>query len=99
LDCHPYYGLSAPATVAGDVVFVGGLAGMYRAFDTATGKLLWETNTNISFDGINGIKGHGGAIDSNGSIISNGRVFIQSGYSMHRQLPGNMLLQFTVDGK
>lgn len=96
LDCHPYYGLSAPATVAGDVVFVGGLDGMYRAFDAGSGEVLWQDNTNIVVDGINGVSGHGGAIDSNGSIISNGRVYIQSGYSMHGQMPGNLLLQYAL---
>lgn len=99
LSCHHAYGLSAPATVAGDVVFVGGLDGMYRAFDTVTGKVLWQDNTNRSYDGINGVTGHGGAIDSNGTIVSKGRVIIQSGYSMHGQMPGNMLLQYTLGGK
>lgn len=99
LDCHWSYGLSAPPTVAGDVVFIGNLEGMYRAYNSATGELLWERNTNIAYQGVNGVSGHGGAIDSNGSIISNGRVYIQSGYSMFRQLPGNVLLQFTLDGK
>jgi len=98
LDCFPSHGLSAPPTVAGDVVFVGNLEGMYRAYSSETGELLWERNTNTVFKGVNGIDGHGGSIDNNGSVISNGRVFIQSGYSLFRQLPGNVLLQYTVDG-
>lgn len=98
-DCSRTRGLSAPPTVASDVVFVGNLEGMYRAFHADTGKLLWERNTNIPYQGINGVEGHGGAIDSNGSVISDGRVFIQSGYSLFGQIPGNVLLQYTIDGK
>lgn len=99
LDCFPAHGISAPPTVAGDTVLVGNLEGMYRAYHTETGDLLWERNTNLAFDGANGVAGHGGSIDSNGSVISNGRVYIQSGYSLFRQLPGNVLLQYTLEGK
>jgi len=98
-SCHRYYGLSAAPTVSGEVVFVGNLEGMFRAYETATGKLLWERNTNIPVQGINGVEGHGGAIDNNGTLISRGRVYIQSGYGMFGQLPGNVLLHYTLDGK
>ena len=98
-SCHPYYGLSAAPTVSGEVVFVGNLEGMFRAYETATGKLLWQRNTNIPVQGINGVEGHGGAIDNNGTLISGGRVYIQSGYGMFGQLPGNVLLHYTLDGK
>jgi polyvinyl alcohol dehydrogenase (cytochrome) len=99
LDCHPWRGISAPPTIVDDVVLVGNIEGMYRAYHTKTGKLLWQRNTNIAFDGINGVAGHGGSIDNNGSLISAGRVYIQSGYSLFRQLPGNVLLQYTLEGK
>lgn len=96
LSCHPFYGLSAPPTVAGDVVFVGGLDGMFRAFAAATGKVLWSHDTHIQVTGKNGVAGWGGAIDSNGTLVSNGRVYIQSGYAMHGQQPGNLLLMYRI---
>jgi polyvinyl alcohol dehydrogenase (cytochrome) len=98
-SCHRYHGISAPPTVVGDVVFVGNLEGMFRAYATATGELLWERSTNIPIQGANGVSGHGGAIDNNGPLISAGRVYIQSGYGMFGQIPGNVLLQYTLDGK
>ena len=98
-SCHRYHGISAPPTVVGDVVFVGNLEGMFRAYATATGDLLWERSTNIPILGANGVNGHGGAIDNNGPVISAGRVYIQSGYGMFGQIPGNVLLQYTLDGK
>lgn len=96
-DCSPYYGLSAAATSTSDLVFQGSLDGTLRAYASNSGKVLWETQTKRSFDGVNGIKGHGGAIDVDGALVSNGWVYIQSGYSATGQMPGNVLLAFKVE--
>jgi polyvinyl alcohol dehydrogenase (cytochrome) len=94
--CSFYYGLSAATTATPDVVFSGGLNGVVRAFDTASGEILWETNTAVPFAADNGVSGHGGAIDVDGQVIADGYLYVQSGYSMFGQLPGNVLLAYKV---
>ena len=55
-----------------------------------------QTATAQPFDADNGVKGHGGAIDVSGQVIAGGWLYVQSGYSMFGQLPGNMLLAYKV---
>jgi polyvinyl alcohol dehydrogenase (cytochrome) len=94
--CSFYYGLSAAVMATPELVFSAGLDGKIRAFDIAGGELLWQTKTAESFDADNGITGHGGAIDVSGQVIADGWLYVQSGYSMFGQLPGNMLLAYRV---
>ncbi|MEZ5501466.1 MAG: hypothetical protein R3E50_01980 [Halioglobus sp.] len=49
-----------------------------------------------TFDTVNGVTGHGGAIDVGGQVLAGGWLYVQSGYSMFGQLPGNVLLAYTV---
>jgi len=94
--CSFYYGLSAAVLATPDLVFSAGLDGKIRAFDIATGELLWQAETAKSFEATNGISGHGGAIDVSGQVVADGWLYVQSGYSMFGQLPGNMLLAYRV---
>jgi polyvinyl alcohol dehydrogenase (cytochrome) len=94
--CSFYYGLSAALTATPELVFSGGLDGKLRAFDLATGEVLWQTETAKPFTASNGIEGHGGAIDVDGQTVADGWVYVQSGYSMFGQLPGNVLLAYKV---
>ena len=93
-QCSFYYGLSAAATVTPELVFSGGLDGKIRAFDIENGDILWQTSTAIAYDTVNGVKGHGGAIDVAGQVVADGWLYVLSGYSMFGQLPGNMLLAY-----
>jgi polyvinyl alcohol dehydrogenase (cytochrome) len=95
--CSFYYGLSAALLTTPELVFSGGLDGRIRAFDIATGDLLWQDNTARAFDAGNGISGHGGAIDVSGQVVAGDWLYVQSGYSMFGQLPGNMLLAYRVN--
>jgi polyvinyl alcohol dehydrogenase (cytochrome) len=95
-QCSFYYGLSAAATATPELAFSGGLDGKLRAYDIATGDILWQTNTAQAFTASNGIKGHGGAIDVSGQVVADGWLYVQSGYSMFGQLPGNVLLAYRV---
>jgi polyvinyl alcohol dehydrogenase (cytochrome) len=92
--CSYYYGLSAAATATEELVFSGGLNGIIRAYDILTGEVLWQYNTAVPFDTLNGVEGHGGALDVDGQVVANGWLYVQSGYSMFGQLPGNVLLAF-----
>lgn len=94
--CSWYYGLSAAPTAVPGLVFAAGLDGKLRAYDMDDGKILWKTDTAVPFKTVNGLKGHGGAIDVDGPVVGGGMLYINSGYSMFGQLPGNVLLAFEV---
>lgn len=94
--CSFYYGLSAALTATPELVFSGGLDGKVRAFDLESGEILWQTTTAQPFDTVNGVKGHGGSIDVTGQVLADGWLYVQSGYSMFGQLPGNVLLAYKV---
>ena len=94
--CSFYYGLSAAATATADLVFSGALNGELRAFGVADGELLWQTTTATAFDTINGVPGHGGAIDVDGPLLVDDWLYVQSGYAMFGQLPGNVLLAYRL---
>jgi polyvinyl alcohol dehydrogenase (cytochrome) len=84
------------------LLFAGAKDGYFRAFDTSSGKLLWEFNTAQSFKTLNGDVAHGGGMNGPGAVVANGIVYVNSGYpdsGMSDQLPGNVFLAFSVDGK
>jgi len=91
-----FYVLSAVFTSTSELSFSAGLDGKLRAYDIATGEILWQTQTAQAFTASNGIEGHGGAIDVSGQVVADGWLYVQSGYSMFGQLPGNVLLAFRV---
>jgi len=95
-QCSFYYGLSAAATATEDLVFSGALNGILRAYDLTDGDILWEVATALPFDSLNGVEGHGGAIDVDGQVLAGDWLYVQSGYSMFGQLPGNVLLAFRL---
>jgi polyvinyl alcohol dehydrogenase (cytochrome) len=95
-QCSFYYGLSAAAIATPELAFSAGLDGKLRAYDLRSGDILWQTETAVPFDTLNGVKGHGGAIDVGGAVLADGWVYVQSGYSMFGQLPGNVLLAYKV---
>jgi hypothetical protein len=83
-------------TPEADLVFNAGLDGKVRAWRSDSGELMWQTNTAIPFDTVNGVSGHGRSIDVAGQVIAGGWLYILSGYSMFGQLPGNVLLAYRV---
>ena len=94
--CSFYYGLSAAVTATEELVFSGGLDGTIRAFDRATGEILWSDNTAVPIDSSNGLAAHGGAIDVAGQVVAGEWLYVLSGYSMFGQLPGNVLLAYKI---
>jgi polyvinyl alcohol dehydrogenase (cytochrome) len=87
---------AAPAVIPG-IVFAGALDGHIRAYATGDGKILWDFNTAKEFESTNGIKGKGGSIDGPAPVISDGMLFVNSGYGMFGQIDGNLLLAFSVE--
>ena len=96
-DCPFHFAFSAAASIAGDVVLAGALDGRVFAFDRRNGAIRWEFATKRSFETVNGIDGHGGAIDNPGVLAVDDLVFVTSGYGMFGQMPGNVLLVFELD--
>jgi polyvinyl alcohol dehydrogenase (cytochrome) len=84
--CSP--ALSAAVTTIPGVVFSGGVSGFLRAYATDSGRLLWEFDTARDYATVNGVSGHGGALDGPGPVIVDGMLYVNSG--------GNVLLAFGV---
>lgn len=89
---------AAPLALPG-LVFAGTLEGHIRAYDSKTGKTLWEFDTNKEFETINGIKGNGGSIDGPSPVVSDNMLFVNSGYGMFGEISGNLLIAFELEKK
>jgi polyvinyl alcohol dehydrogenase (cytochrome) len=94
---------AAPSAMPG-VVFSGTLDGWFRAYDAATGKIIWAFSTTAAtYDTVNGVKDQpGGGIDGMGPTIADGMVYQVSGFKGSSNTGGNavnVLLAFSVDGK
>ena len=97
--CKRTYGLStAPAIIDGTVV-EGGLDGYLYVLDAKTGAPLWKFDTAVTYQGINGVAGKGGAIDAASITAGDGLLFVNSGYGMFGQVGGNVFLAFKPAGK
>jgi polyvinyl alcohol dehydrogenase (cytochrome) len=88
--------LAAISVIPG-VVFTGSNDGAVRGYSTKDGSLLWEYDTNRSFDTVNGVAAKGASISGPGPIVVGGMVFINSGYGALGGRPGNVLLAFGIE--
>jgi polyvinyl alcohol dehydrogenase (cytochrome) len=89
------HALIAAVAVIPGVVFAGAMDGHMRAYDARDGHIVWDFDTGGSFDAVNGVRAHGGAIDYGGEVIADGMLLVNSG-SMRQ--PGNLLLAFAPQG-
>jgi polyvinyl alcohol dehydrogenase (cytochrome) len=85
---------SAALTAIPGVVFSGSADGALRAYASATGTVLWEFDSNRSFDTVNGVPAHGASMLGPGPAIAGGMLFVNSGYGAFLGRPGNVLLAF-----
>ena len=90
--------LSAVTSIPG-AVFAGHMDGRFRAYDSKSGKVIWEYDTSGEFKATSGAAAHGGSIGGGGPAIVGGMVYVNSGYGIYWHMPGNVLLAFSVDGK
>jgi polyvinyl alcohol dehydrogenase (cytochrome) len=95
--CSP--ALSQAISAATGVVFAGAMNGRFRAFDAATGKVVWEADTAAPVTTVLGREAKGGVMDGAGPTIAGGMVYVSSGYQGRSGSPGNVLLAYSVDGK
>jgi polyvinyl alcohol dehydrogenase (cytochrome) len=85
-------GQGSPLTVIPGAVLSGSLDGGLRAYSTENGAILWTFDTNKDFDTVNGVKAHGGSMDSAGPIVVDGMVYVSSGSGGVVGRQGNVLL-------
>ena len=90
--CDP--GLSAAVTAIPEVVFAGAFDGHLRAYDAASGAVLWDFDTNRTFESVSGEVARGGSIEADGPVIYNGHVLVNSGYLFGDRMAGNALVVF-----
>ncbi len=95
--CDP--GISAPATAIPGAVFAGHLDGYLIAYDGESGEVLWEYDTAVDTEGINGVIGRGGSMSGAGPLVVDGHVITNSGYGLYFHEAGNLLMVFSVDGE
>ncbi len=88
-------GQSGPLTLIPGVVFSGGWDGVVRGFATGDGHLLWQFDTMMNFDTVNGVSAKGGSMGAAGPTVAGGMLFVPSGYvGVQSGVPGNVLLAF-----
>jgi polyvinyl alcohol dehydrogenase (cytochrome) len=93
--CAP--GISQAITAIPGVVFAGHMDGRLRAYDAATGRVLWQTDTTREVAALGGVRAHGGSFGGGaGPVVRRGLVFASSGYGMYEHMPGNLLLVYGV---
>lgn len=88
---------SAAITAIPGAVFSGSEDGHLRAFSTANGHIIWDFDTAREYKTVNGVPGHGGAIDVAGPVVAGGMLFSVSGYPARGGMGGNVLLAFGVE--
>ena len=90
--------LGAAPTVIPGVVFEGASDGKLYALSATDGTVLWEFDTSRTFETVNKVPAHGGAIATSGAVVVNGMVFVGSGYAVGTGASaGNVLLAFGVE--
>jgi polyvinyl alcohol dehydrogenase (cytochrome) len=90
---------SQAVTAIPGAVFSGSMDGHLRAYSAKDGSILWDFDTGIPFETVNGVQAKGGSLDAAGPTISNGILYVHSGYGRIVGQGGNVLLAFSVDGK
>jgi polyvinyl alcohol dehydrogenase (cytochrome) len=95
--CDP--GILASITAIPGAVFAGHMDGRVRAYDAATGAVLWQFDTSEPRPALGGATATGGTIGGGGPVVYDGRVYTNSGYGLYAHMAGNMLAAFSVDGR
>ncbi|NBA87732.1 PQQ-binding-like beta-propeller repeat protein [Emticicia sp. CRIBPO] len=89
---------AAPLALPG-LVFAGTLDGHIRAYKAESGEIIWDFNTIRDYQTVNGVKGKGGSLDGPSPVVSGNMLFVNSGYGMFGEIPGNLLIAFELDNK
>ena len=87
-------GISAPLTAIPGVVFAGHMDGVLRAYDSGTGRVIWQCDSNLPVATVSGETAHGGSFGGAGAAVRDGYLVTNSGYGLYFHMPGNVLLVF-----
>ena len=87
-------GISAAATAIPGAVIAGHMDGHIRIYSAATGKVLWDYTTLREFNTVSGEVAQGGSMSGSGATVTNGMLYMNSGYGIYEHMPGNVLLAF-----
>jgi polyvinyl alcohol dehydrogenase (cytochrome) len=90
--------LSQAISAMPGVVFAGAMDGHFRAYDSKTGKIVWDFDTAAPVNSVSGRDAKGGVMDGAGPTIAGGMVYVNSGYQGRSGTPGVVLMAFSVDG-
>ncbi len=91
--CDP--GISAAVTAIPGGVIAGHLDGVLRAYDGASGAVIWQYDTTQPVNAVNGEVARGGGMSGGaGPFVYRGHVIANSGYGLYFHEPGNALLVF-----
>ena len=85
---------AAAISVIPGVVFSGSNDGTLRAYSTADGAVIWQSDTNREFTTVNGVAAKGASMLGPGPVIADGMLFVDSGYGAFGGRPGNVLLAY-----
>jgi polyvinyl alcohol dehydrogenase (cytochrome) len=98
-DKHCLVGQAAPASAIPGVAFSGALDGHLRAYDSHTGRIIWDFDTSaVSYETVNGVhRATGGVLNATGPSFSRSMMFLHSGY--HNDSEQNLLMAFSVNAK
>jgi polyvinyl alcohol dehydrogenase (cytochrome) len=91
-------GYGGAVTVTGGLVLIGSDTGHLRIFDAASGQVIRDIDTAVSFTTVNGVAGKGGSISGGVAPLAyRGSVIVPSGYGFASKLPGNVLLVYGTE--
>jgi polyvinyl alcohol dehydrogenase (cytochrome) len=80
------------------VVLAGHMDGRLRAYDSATGRVLWQYDTTREVKTTDGGTAHGGSFGGGaGPVVRDGMLFAASGYGIYFHMPGNVLFAFGLE--
>ncbi|MFN3231767.1 MAG: PQQ-binding-like beta-propeller repeat protein [Alphaproteobacteria bacterium] len=95
--CNP--GISGSITASPGLVYAGGMDGVLRIHDGATGEILWSHDTTQEVETVNGETAHGGTIGGGAApVVMDGHLYVSSGYGIYGHMPGRVLLVFGPAG-
>jgi polyvinyl alcohol dehydrogenase (cytochrome) len=88
------------ATLIPGAVFAGSMDGHLRAYDTATGNILWDFDAGREWPAVNAPKAFGGNLDGAPQTVANGTLYVNAGNAaLSSTRHGDAVLAITVDGK
>ncbi|WP_293370336.1 PQQ-binding-like beta-propeller repeat protein [Phenylobacterium sp.] len=91
--------ISQAVTAMPGIVFAGAMNGHFRAYDSQTGRVVWDVDTAAPMSSVSGKETKGGVMDGAGATVAGGAVYVTSGYQGRSGASGMVLMAFSVDGR